>query len=61
MWPDLPVADTANWRTVVFVEGGGIRGYDDATGETGHMVGGFVIDKTSGDNPPFIFLQISPF
>ncbi len=61
MNPDLPVADTANWRTVVFVQGGGIRGFDDATGENGHQVAGFVIDKTSGDNPPFIFLQISPF
>ena len=61
MNPDLPVADTANWRTVVIVQGGGIRSFDDATAEAGHQVVGFVIDKTSGDNPPFIFLTISPF
>lgn len=61
--PDLPVSDVANWRTVVFVQGGGIRSFDDATGEAGHQVAGFVIDKgdSGQDNPPFIFLQISPF
>jgi len=61
MNPNTPVADTANWRTVVFHQSGSVQGFDDATGETGHQVAGFVIDKTSGDNPPFIFLQISPF
>ncbi len=60
--PDLPVADTQYWRTVVFVEGGGIRSYDDASAEDGNQVAGFVIDQTSAlaDNPPFIFLQICP-
>ena len=57
--PSLPVADTVNWRQVVFTGDGGIRGFDDAVGETGHQPCGFVIDKTSGDNPPFIILQIS--
>ena len=59
--PNTPVADTAHWRTVVFMSDGSIQAYEDATGETGYQVAGFVIDKTSGDNPPFIFLQISPF
>lgn len=61
--PNLPVADTANWRTVVFLNDGSIQSFEDATGETGHQVAGFVIDNTTGslDNPPFIFLQISPF
>ncbi len=60
--PDLPVADTQYWRTVVFVEGGGIRSYNDASAEDGNQVAGFVIDQTSAlaDNPPFIFLQICP-
>ena len=60
--PDLPVGDTQYWRTVVFMEGGGIRSFDDATAENGHQVAGFVIDQTSAlaDNPPFIFLQICP-
>lgn len=58
--PSLPVADTVKWRTVVFVGDGSIRSFEDATGEDGHQVAGFVIDKTSGDNPPFVFLQISP-
>lgn len=57
--PNTPVADTANWRTVVFRTDGSIQSFEDATGETGHQVAGFVIDSTSGDNPPFIFLQIS--
>ena len=61
MNPITPVADTANWRTVVFHESGNIQGFNDATGENGHQVAGFVIDKTTGDNPPFIFLQISPY
>lgn len=61
--PNLPVADTAKWRTVVFLNDGSIQSFEDATGETGHQVAGFVIDNTTGglDNPPFIFLQISPF
>ncbi len=59
MNPNLPVADTANWRTVVFIQGGDIQSFSDASAEEGHQVAGFVIDKTSGDNPPFIFLQIS--
>lgn len=61
--PNTPVADTANWRTVVFRTDGSIQGFDDATAEAGHQVAGFVIDNTSpgSDNPPFIFLQISPF
>lgn len=59
--PSLPVADTANWRTVCFYHDGSIRSFEDVTGETGYQVAGFVIDKTSGDNPPFIMLQISPF
>ncbi len=61
--PNTPVADTAKWRTVVFAGDGSIQGFDDAIGETGHQVAGFVIDNTSpgSDNPPFIFLQISPF
>ncbi len=60
--PDLPVGDTQYWRTVVFMEGGGIRSFDDATAENGHQVAGFVIDQTQAlaDNPPFIFLQICP-
>lgn len=63
MNPNTAVADTANWRTVVFHNSGSVQGYDDATGETGHQIAGFVIDNTSpgSDNPPFIFLQISPF
>ncbi len=61
--PNTPVADTASWRTVCFRNDGSISGFDDITGETGHQVAGFVIDNTSpgSDNPPFIFLQISPF
>lgn len=59
MNPNTPVADTAFWRTVVFHQSGSVQSFEDATGETGHQVAGFVIDKTSGDNPPFIFLQIS--
>ena len=61
--PNTPVADTAKWRTVVFMTDGSIQSFEDATGETGHQVAGFVIDKTGSgsDNPPFIFLQISPF
>lgn len=61
--PNTPVADTVNWRTVVFRNEGSIQSFDDATGEAGHQVAGFVIDNTSpgSDNPPFIFLQISPF
>lgn len=61
--PHAPVADTANWRTVVFRQDGSCIGFDDAVGETGHQVAGFVIDNTFGNlnNPPFIFLQISPF
>jgi len=58
--PGLPVADTINWREVVFVGDGSIRSYEDATGETGYQRAGFVIDCTSGDNPPFVFLQINP-
>lgn len=62
--PSLPVADTANWRQVVFVGNGSIKGFDDAVGETGHQHAGFVIDMTwiagGADNPPFIFLQICP-
>jgi len=59
--PETPVADTANWRTVVFQGNGSIRGYDDAVGETGHQVAGYVIDRTGNgsDNPPFIFLTVS--
>lgn len=59
--PNLPVADTVKWRTVVFLNDGSIQSYEDASGETGHQVAGFVIDNTSpgSDNPPFIFLQIS--
>ena len=60
MNPNTPVADTANWRTVVFHQSGSVQSFDDASAENGHQVAGFVIDKTSGDNPPFIFLQISP-
>ena len=61
--PNIPVADTVKWRTVVFLNDGSIQSFEDATGETGHQVAGFVIDKTGSgsDNPPFIFLQISPF
>lgn len=58
--PNLPVADTAKWRTVVFTGDGSIQSFEDASGETGHQVAGFVIDLTAGDNPPFIFLQINP-
>jgi len=59
--PTLPVADTANWRTVVFVSDGSIQGFDDATAEAGHKVAGYVIDRTGNgtDNPPFIFLTCS--
>ena len=59
--PQTPVADTANWRTVVFQSNGSIRGFDDAIGETGHMVAGHVIDRTGSgsDNPPFIYLTCS--
>ncbi len=61
--PNIPVADTVKWRTVVFLNDGSIQSFEDATGETGHQVAGFVIDNTSpgSDNPPFIFLQISPY
>lgn len=62
--PSLPVADTADWRTVVFTSDGSVKGFDDAVGETGHQVAGFVIDMTwiggGADNPPFIFLQVCP-
>lgn len=60
--PNTPVADTAHWRTVVFDGAGSVQGYDDATGETGHQIAGFVIDNTTpgSDNPPYIMLQISP-
>lgn len=63
MNPNTPVADTANWRTVVFRKDGSVQSFDDATAEAGHQVAGFVIDNTGpgSDNPPFIFLQISPF
>jgi hypothetical protein len=59
--PNQPVADTANWRQVVFKNEGAVIGFDDATAEAGHQHAGFVIDRTSngGDNPPFIFLQIT--
>lgn len=61
--PNAPVADTANWRMVVFDGAGSVRGYDDAVGETGHQIAGFVIDNTTpgSDDPPYIMLQISPF
>lgn len=61
--PALPVADEAQWRTVAFGGDGSILSYEDSTGENGLQVAGFVIDNTSpgSDNPPFIFLQISPF
>ena len=61
--PNTPVADTVNWRTVVWRSEGSIQSFDDAIGEAGHQVAGFVIDNTSpgSDNPPFIFLQISPY
>jgi len=60
--PALPVADTAHWRTVCFGGDGSIMSFEDATGETGLQVAGFVIDNTSpgSDNPPFVMLQISP-
>jgi len=56
--PRAPVGDTANWRTVVFFNDGTVNGFDDATAEAGHMVAGYVIDRTGSgsDNPPFIFL-----
>lgn len=61
--PNLPVADTANWRYVHFLNDGSIQGGTDMTAETGFQPAGFVIDNTTGgiDNPPFIFLQISPY
>ena len=61
--PNQPVADTINWRTVVFDGAGSIRSYQDATGETGFQIAGFVIDNTApgSDNPPYIMLQLSPF
>ncbi len=61
--PALPVADTAQWREVYFGGDGSILGSEDSTAETGLQRAGFVIDNTSpgSDNPPFIFLQISPF
>lgn len=61
MNPNTPVADTQYWRTVVFDGAGSVRSFEDATGETGYQVAGFVIDNTlpGSDNPPFIFLQIS--
>ncbi len=61
--PALPVADEALWREVYFGGDGSIMGSEDATAETGLQRAGFVIDNTSpgSDNPPFIFLQISPF
>ena len=60
--PAIPVADTAQWRTVCFGGDGSVLSYEDITGETGLQVAGFVIDNTSpgSDNPPFIMLQISP-
>jgi len=61
--PGLPVADTVNWREVVFVGDGSIRSVKDAydaDNNVGYQRAGFVIDKTSGDNPPFVFLQICP-
>ncbi len=59
--PHAPVADTSNWRTVVFRQDGSCVSFEDAAGENGHQVAGFVIDNTFGNlnNPPFIFLQIS--
>lgn len=61
MNPNTQVSGTADFRTVVFHQSGSVEGYDTATGETGHQVAGFVIDLSTGDNPPFIFLQISPY
>lgn len=59
--PNQPVSDAANRRQICFKNEGQIWAYDDATGETGHQLAGFTIDRTSsgGDNPPFIFLQIT--
>lgn len=64
--PSLPVADTINWRTVVFVGNGTIKSFDDAisaSASDSYQIAGFVLDATTGalDNPPFIMLQISPF
>lgn len=61
MNPNTQVSGTADFRTVVFHQSGSVEGYDTAVGETGHQVAGFIIDLSTGDNPPFIFLQISPF
>lgn len=60
--PNQPVSDAANRRQLCFKNEGAVWAYDDATGETGHQLAGFTIDRTSsgGDNPPFIFLQITP-
>jgi len=60
--PNLPVSDTAKWRTTVFTGDGSLQSFEDATGETGHQVAGFTIDRTGNgsDNPPFTYLQISP-
>ncbi len=64
--PALPVADTSHWREVSFGGDGSILSTNDAIAahaSDSYQVAGFVIDNTSpgSDNPPFIFLQISPF
>ena len=63
--PALPVADTAHWRVAVFGGDGSILSFNDAISahaSDSYQIAGFVIDNTSpgSDNPPFIFLQISP-
>lgn len=58
-----PFADNNNQRDAYFKEDGSVNVAGNITIETGFQKAGFVIDATTGalDNPPFIFLQISPF
>lgn len=64
MRPNItPFADNNNQRDAYFHNDGSVQNGGNLTIETGFQKAGFVIDATTGalDNPPFIFLQISPF
>lgn len=64
MRPNItPFADNVNQRDAYFHNDGSVQNGGNLTVETGFQKAGFVMDATTGalDNPPFIFLQISPF
>lgn len=58
-----PVANGVNERDAYFYHDGSVDSGGNLSIETGFQKAGFVMDSTDGalDNPPFIFLQISPF